>query len=120
MTPEEAFYLANQNQGLSLAPADEKKLRDFISSAPTRDVQKFIHGLSNNGRAVYLNLAITELDIRFSEQSAKSAATLERYTRWLIWLTFALFALTLFLCVDAYFSHRDNNHEDDAVCDYSK
>jgi hypothetical protein len=107
MTPEEAFYLANQNQGLSLAPADEKRLQDFISSAQTRDVQKFIHGLSNNGRAVYFNLAITELDIRFSEQSAKSSKILERYTRWIIALTIALviFALPDFIKMLSGFCH---------------
>jgi hypothetical protein len=118
MTPQEAATIANQ--GLTPTDARKKDLEDFISTESPRNIQLFIHNLDNSGRPVYFNLARTELDIRFSEQQAKSAETLEHYTRWLIGFTLALVILTIFLCVDSYFSHHNTGCENNPVTRNSK
>jgi type VI protein secretion system component VasF len=49
---------------------------------------------------------MAEIQFAIAEEQAKSAAKLERFTRWLVALTVALILLTAFLCYDAYTHHQ--------------
>jgi len=60
-------------------------------------------------------VSMAQIQFELAEEHAESAEKLGRYTRWLIGFTVALVALTVFLCVDAYFSHHDIGNKDNAV-----
>ena len=69
---------------------------------------------------VDLTIEFAGLLVILADESAKSAAKLERFTRWLVGLTVALLLLTAFLCWDAYESHKHIDRENNTVSHDSK
>jgi hypothetical protein len=92
MTPEEAASLTNTLDG----SADDT-VKQFLRSAPARDIQRFIHRINVETRPRFFHLARTALDIRLAEDAEFTALRLERHTVQLKYLTYALVAFTAVL-----------------------
>jgi hypothetical protein len=101
MTPKEASKLT-----YDFKEGRTNDLQEFLRKASPREIQEFIHGIAAHAGSSYFNWARVALDIGLAEDTAKTAAKLERFTRWLVALTFALLLLTAFLCYDAYAYHK--------------
>ena len=90
MTPKEAAYKAND-----VAGSYPKEIRAFLNAASSGQIQEFIHLLHLETRPGYYELSKIALSVRISEEQARSAGTLEKYTKTLIKLTWWLVALTV-------------------------
>jgi hypothetical protein len=105
ITPKEAATLVDWPN-----PSRKHEIGEFVLSASARDLQLFVHSLNMDAMTTdsreWQNRARMALDIRIAEDAAKSAAKLERFTKWLVFLTIALILLTAFLCYDAYTNHH--------------
>ena len=102
MTAQEAANAC----GAAKASQDHPQVEAFLKTANARELQDFTHLIQIVDRHRYFYLARVALRVRLSEDAAKSAEKMERYTGWLIVFTIALILLTAYLCFDAYSSHH--------------
>jgi len=111
MTAQEAANAC----GAAKASPDNPEIEAFLKTASARELQDFIHLIQIVDRHRYFFLARVALKVRLSEDAAKSAAKMERYTRWLIFFTIALIFLTAYLCFDVYRNHHSADSSNHAV-----
>ena len=83
MTPKEAAQFASP-------PVQRDKVREFLLTASIKEIQEFIHLIPAMDYIQEFNIARVALDVKISEEAAKSASKLERFTWWLVCLTGAL------------------------------
>jgi hypothetical protein len=84
MTGKEA---ANVNEA---SPGGREQILDFLTTAPARELQQYIHNISVDAYSHWYQRARTALDIRLAEDAGRTADKLARFTRWLICFTVAL------------------------------
>jgi hypothetical protein len=83
MTAKEAADFTNP-------PSQPEKIKEFLLTAPPREIQKFIHLIGGGQHSFDFHLARTALEIRLAEDADKRADKLVCFTRWLIFFTITL------------------------------
>jgi hypothetical protein len=96
MTPQEAAHAANTGAS---------GVQEFLVCASPSELEEFCHRLETGVHSGWFALAKIALDVRISDEQAKSAAKMERFTWWLICFTVALVFIGVIQIVGIFCKH---------------
>ena len=100
------------------SPGGRDQILDFLTTAPARELQQYIHNISVDPMSHLYQRARTALDIRLSEDAETTALRLERHTKHLLLLTYILAALTVGLLLFAYVQMKHDDHPNQHAQNY--
>jgi hypothetical protein len=102
MTPEQAAECANNIVDVPESKKSFDDVKEFISKACPRDIQKFFHLLNLAAKDYFLPFARMALEIRLAEDANLIADKLAKQTDRLVKFTIGLWGFTFVLILFAF------------------